>query len=321
MAEPYQSPTLGARRAQMFPVLADEEIARLRRFGALRRYADGECLFETGKTSPACSSCSRACCALRPRRARARSAHRGALRGRILRRNRAALGPARARGRRRGRRGRGAPHRPGAAARAAGRRSRSRRGDHARADPAPRRPDRDGRRRPVLIGAPSSRTWRGCAISLPATASRTSYSIRNDPDAHGSSSATRRSPKTCRSSPAPTVRCCAIPQRTSSRDASACWTPPMRSACTTLRRRRRPRGTRDRGLRGLGRPLGARRRRALLRWAGGRERAHRELSRLPDRHLGPGACGPSLYAGAEIRRAHADPGRSGAPGLRPPAGA
>src|SRR5712692_6740098 len=51
-AEPYQSPTLEARRAQMFPVLADEEIARLRRFGAARRYADGECLFETGKTSP-----------------------------------------------------------------------------------------------------------------------------------------------------------------------------------------------------------------------------------------------------------------------------
>src|SRR6266496_2433609 len=52
MAEPYHSPTLEARRAQMFPVLADEEIARLRRFGAPRRYADGQCLFETGKTSP-----------------------------------------------------------------------------------------------------------------------------------------------------------------------------------------------------------------------------------------------------------------------------
>src|SRR2546422_59365 len=50
--EPYRSPTLQARRAQMFPVLADEDIARLRRFGAARRYADGECLFETGKTSP-----------------------------------------------------------------------------------------------------------------------------------------------------------------------------------------------------------------------------------------------------------------------------
>src|SRR2546427_204933 len=51
-AEPYHSPTLEARRAQMFPVLADEEIARLRRFGESRRYADGECLFETGKTRP-----------------------------------------------------------------------------------------------------------------------------------------------------------------------------------------------------------------------------------------------------------------------------
>src|SRR5436309_14032469 len=50
--EPYRSPTLQARRAQMFPVLADEELARLRRFGEPRRYADGECLFETGKTSP-----------------------------------------------------------------------------------------------------------------------------------------------------------------------------------------------------------------------------------------------------------------------------
>src|SRR5437879_12839639 len=49
--EPYRSPTLQARRAQMFPVLADEDIARLRRFGAARRYADGECLFETGETS------------------------------------------------------------------------------------------------------------------------------------------------------------------------------------------------------------------------------------------------------------------------------
>src|SRR5256885_7936278 len=51
-AEPYRSPTLQARRAQMFPVLADEELARLRRLGEPRRYADGECLFETGKTSP-----------------------------------------------------------------------------------------------------------------------------------------------------------------------------------------------------------------------------------------------------------------------------
>src|SRR3979490_747410 len=50
--EPYRAPTLQARQAQIFPVRADEEVARLRRFGAPRRYADGECLFETGKTSP-----------------------------------------------------------------------------------------------------------------------------------------------------------------------------------------------------------------------------------------------------------------------------
>ncbi len=52
MAEPYRSPTLDARRAQMFPVLADEELARMRRFGELRRFASGERLYETGKPSP-----------------------------------------------------------------------------------------------------------------------------------------------------------------------------------------------------------------------------------------------------------------------------
>src|SRR5258705_318223 len=50
--EPYLSPTLEACRAQMFAVLADEELARLRRFGEPRRYAGGGGLFETGKTSP-----------------------------------------------------------------------------------------------------------------------------------------------------------------------------------------------------------------------------------------------------------------------------
>ncbi|HUL41647.1 MAG TPA: FAD-dependent oxidoreductase [Burkholderiales bacterium] len=52
MAEAYPSPTLEARRAQMFPVLDPEDLARMRRFGALRGYADGEYLFETGKRSP-----------------------------------------------------------------------------------------------------------------------------------------------------------------------------------------------------------------------------------------------------------------------------
>src|SRR5438093_12574460 len=52
MAESYHSPLLEARRAHMFPVLAGEEIERLCRFGVPRRYANGECLFETGKPSP-----------------------------------------------------------------------------------------------------------------------------------------------------------------------------------------------------------------------------------------------------------------------------
>ncbi len=43
------SPTIEARRAQTFPALEPEEIARVRRFGALRRYAAGERVYETGK--------------------------------------------------------------------------------------------------------------------------------------------------------------------------------------------------------------------------------------------------------------------------------
>lgn len=52
MAEPYFSPTLESRRAQMFPVLTAGELARIRRFGSVRRYASGGRLFETGKPGP-----------------------------------------------------------------------------------------------------------------------------------------------------------------------------------------------------------------------------------------------------------------------------
>lgn len=45
------SPTLQARRAQAFPVLGADEIARMRRFGAARMFRDGEKLFEIGKPS------------------------------------------------------------------------------------------------------------------------------------------------------------------------------------------------------------------------------------------------------------------------------
>ena len=46
------SPTLEARRAQTFPVLTAEEIARMHRFGMPRRFANGERVLETGRVSP-----------------------------------------------------------------------------------------------------------------------------------------------------------------------------------------------------------------------------------------------------------------------------
>jgi thioredoxin reductase (NADPH) len=50
--QPSLSPTLEARRSQMFPILTPDEIRRLSRFGTVHRYSDGERLFETGKPSP-----------------------------------------------------------------------------------------------------------------------------------------------------------------------------------------------------------------------------------------------------------------------------
>src|SRR3954454_7387817 len=40
------------RHAQTFPALTPQEIARLHAFGEVRRYGDGERLFETGKPGP-----------------------------------------------------------------------------------------------------------------------------------------------------------------------------------------------------------------------------------------------------------------------------
>jgi len=40
------------RHEQTFPALTPQEIARMRRFGDIRRYQDGELLFETGKPGP-----------------------------------------------------------------------------------------------------------------------------------------------------------------------------------------------------------------------------------------------------------------------------
>lgn len=52
VADRITSPTLETRRAQMFPTLSSEEVEAARRFGEVRRYRDGECLYESGKTSP-----------------------------------------------------------------------------------------------------------------------------------------------------------------------------------------------------------------------------------------------------------------------------
>src|ERR1700677_4544937 len=42
----------GPRYDETFPTLTGAEIERMRRFGAVRRYADGEILLETGKPGP-----------------------------------------------------------------------------------------------------------------------------------------------------------------------------------------------------------------------------------------------------------------------------
>jgi thioredoxin reductase (NADPH) len=49
MAETAPRSTIETRRDQMLPTLTDAEIARIRRFGELRHFHDGELLFETGQ--------------------------------------------------------------------------------------------------------------------------------------------------------------------------------------------------------------------------------------------------------------------------------
>jgi thioredoxin reductase (NADPH) len=50
--QPNPQPRVFARREQTFPELTASEIARMRRFGEIRKYNDGERLFETGKPAP-----------------------------------------------------------------------------------------------------------------------------------------------------------------------------------------------------------------------------------------------------------------------------
>jgi thioredoxin reductase (NADPH) len=51
MAEPTQT-TIATRGAQMFPTLTPEEMARLRRFGEARKFAQGEAIATVGQTGP-----------------------------------------------------------------------------------------------------------------------------------------------------------------------------------------------------------------------------------------------------------------------------
>ncbi|TIR99146.1 MAG: cyclic nucleotide-binding domain-containing protein, partial [Mesorhizobium sp.] len=49
---PSVSPTIAARRDQMFPVLANADIERMRRFGVPRAYGAGEHIVTAGTVSP-----------------------------------------------------------------------------------------------------------------------------------------------------------------------------------------------------------------------------------------------------------------------------
>ena len=75
------SPTREARQAQMFPVLAADEIAHMRRFGSPRRFADGERVFETGRPG---RGVSRSTCTPSPRRMATRRFHCSVARTRSL---------------------------------------------------------------------------------------------------------------------------------------------------------------------------------------------------------------------------------------------
>ena len=155
-----------ARYEQAFPTLTPQEIERLRRFGEVRRFADGETLFETGQ----------------PR------AMHVVLSGHVIASQRDGLGhvtpildfgPGQFLAEVGSLSGEPSlvdahaegevealvipPERP---APPADRRSRTRRAHHARADPAPGIADRERRRRHVIIGPANVESmWRGSRIS------------------------------------------------------------------------------------------------------------------------------------------------------------
>jgi thioredoxin reductase (NADPH) len=50
--DPASAPDLSSRRRQAFPELTPEQIERMEPLGTRRRWADGELLFEAGRTGP-----------------------------------------------------------------------------------------------------------------------------------------------------------------------------------------------------------------------------------------------------------------------------
>jgi len=52
MASTDEPTAAGSRRHQMFPLLDDADIARIQRFGSVRHYAKGDCLFTAGEPGP-----------------------------------------------------------------------------------------------------------------------------------------------------------------------------------------------------------------------------------------------------------------------------
>ena len=286
------SPTFNSRQHQMFPVLTREEIERISRFGTRSALRARQLPVRCRRARPRhVRRARRATSAISQRDGLGRVVpivHAGA--GPVPRRGRPAVGPARA-----GRRpcatttSRCCWCRPAAAARADHRRGRSRRAHRARADPAPRRADRGRRERPGA-DRPSRSRRRAAAAELPAPQRpcRTTCSTpTHDADAaalveqYGAAvgdvlavcperlgAAATRPRRRSRaasawSTPASATSCSTSPSSAPARPASRPRSTPHRRACSVVVLDCRAYGGQA-----------------------GRQRAHRELPGLSDRHLG-----------------------------------
>jgi thioredoxin reductase (NADPH) len=288
------SPTIETRRAQAFPLLGDDEIAHLRRFGKPRRFASGTRIYETGKPIPGMLVVLSGVVRILGRDGHGHefpvvdhgrgnfAGEIGLLSGARSLVDAVAIGDVDA-----------LCDRLGTTACAVDREAAL--GEKITRAIILRRVAlvETGTGGPVLVGAASSSD----VVRLRNFLSRNviPYALLDPgaiPKRGPLSRATRRAPKNCRSCFARTVLCCAIrPKRSSQKCIGMLDTSRHRPR---LRRRDRGRGTRravDRRLCRFGRIVGARDRRALVRRPGGRQRAHRELSRIPDGISGAALAG------------------------------